>query len=469
MKAPARGCAGGPAAALIARCGSLGARGRLAAAAACIAATALLAAALLLANDGAGGRSGRDPSQSRAAAAAGGHTAGGPSPAGPAAAAASVVVRGGGEPAQRWLRAATHATVRIGWGGGDADGDADALELPPDGAPSRAAPPGLRRLRACAAAQRAQRAARAGGRGGGIFAAADPSPSAALPSVMVATILRDASSFRSGRDGAPRNITSHLNFIAGFEYPPCLLSLALLASDEASLNATAAAAAAAVARGAVARATVVLRRVATGTEGRDRHAVQLQLRRRRALAAARNFLLSVALRDEGGVLWLDADIAEARPGLLRDMAASGRDVLTPAVRIFDGTIYDCNVWAGPSAWQPNCTEQQQLAAAGTDPDKMPEPLRTAFVNRWTFGSATHAEELRGRGAVVQVDSVGAGWLYVRSEVHRDGALFTTEPVIGAGWDHPGYDGQESEGLCWVAKWLGYRCWLLTEEDVTHAH
>ena len=65
----------------------------------------------------------------------------------------------------------------------------------------------------------------------------------------------------------------------------------------------------------------------------------------RQLAAARNFLLSAALREEGGVLWLDADIAEARPGLLRDMAASGRDVLTPVVRVFDGSLYDCNVWA----------------------------------------------------------------------------------------------------------------------------
>ncbi|GBF97879.1 hypothetical protein Rsub_10234 [Raphidocelis subcapitata] len=47
MKAPARACAGGPAAALIARCGSLGARGRLAAAALLLAAVPALAVLLL--------------------------------------------------------------------------------------------------------------------------------------------------------------------------------------------------------------------------------------------------------------------------------------------------------------------------------------------------------------------------------------------------------------------------------------
>jgi hypothetical protein len=157
---------------------------------------------------------------------------------------------------------------------------------------------------------------------------------------------------------------------------------------------------------------------------------------------------------------------------------------------------------------------------------MAPPLPPPRPQRWKLGSATLADALAagaGGAGFVRVDAVGSGWLYVRAEVHRDGALFTTEPVIGvgawagpwpvfgpvgsrphhaaprlppmrlpgprrrllppqlpgplpplhppsgAGWEHPGYDGQESEGLCWTAKWLGYTCWLAPDAVVAHAH
>jgi hypothetical protein len=45
-------------------------------------------------------------------------------------------------------------------------------------------------------------------------------------------------------------------------------------------------------------------------------------------------------------------------------------------------------------------------------------------------------------------------------------------VIGTEWDSAavggGYDGIESEGLCYVAKVVGYTCWGLTRDIAVHA-
>ncbi len=64
--------------------------------------------------------------------------------------------------------------------------------------------------------------------------------------------------------------------------------------------------------------------------------------------------------------------------------------------------------------------------------------------------------------------MGATVLYVRADVHREGALFAVTPVIGAQWGYAGWDGLESEGLCYVAKRMGYKCWVLPEQLVYHS-
>ena len=80
------------------------------------------------------------------------------------------------------------------------------------------------------------------------------------------------------------DISSYLDFVDSFGYPPCQLSIAALTSDPGMFELLKEHFFAAVARGALARATAVLRRVVTGTEGGgDRHGVALQLARRRAV------------------------------------------------------------------------------------------------------------------------------------------------------------------------------------------
>ncbi|KAG0034881.1 hypothetical protein BGZ82_005571 [Podila clonocystis] len=71
-------------------------------------------------------------------------------------------------------------------------------------------------------------------------------------------------------------------------------------------------------------------------------------------------------------------------------------------------------------------------------------------------------------ATSELDSVGGTVLFVRGEVHREGVAFTTNYVIGAGWKHEGYDGIESEGLCYVAGFLYYKCWGMPHAITEHS-
>ena len=51
--------------------------------------------------------------------------------------------------------------------------------------------------------------------------------------------------------------------------------------------------------------------------------------RRVVLARARNRLLSAALRDEEWVLWLDVDLVDYPPDVLRRLLATGKRIVTP--------------------------------------------------------------------------------------------------------------------------------------------
>ena len=63
--------------------------------------------------------------------------------------------------------------------------------------------------------------------------------------------------------------------------------------------------------------------------GEERHAVEIQLRRRQRLAKVRNWLLTVALRDHEYVLWLDSDLWEIPRDLVQQLMASQKDLVVP--------------------------------------------------------------------------------------------------------------------------------------------
>jgi hypothetical protein len=70
-------------------------------------------------------------------------------------------------------------------------------------------------------------------------------------------------------------------------------------------------------------------------------------------------------------------------------------------------------------------------------------------------------------AYAPLDSVGGCTTLVAADVHREGAWFAVNYPIGATWQKDGYDGVESEGLCYVAKALGRSCWLATRVVTYH--
>ena len=69
---------------------------------------------------------------------------------------------------------------------------------------------------------------------------------------------------------------------------------------------------------------------------------------------------------------------------------------------------------------------------------------------------------------LQLSSIGGTILYVKAAVHRDGVVFPVANVVGAEWAQQGYTGLETEGICWLAKFLDYRCWGMPDSIIMHA-
>lgn len=126
--------------------------------------------------------------------------------------------------------------------------------------------------------------------------------------------------------------------------------------------------------------------------------------------------------------------------------------MTPTCKIIvnqetnDGYVYDLNAWVG-----------HRKVRQPTSEDFVPGPL-----------SAKNMNKLQGNGQeVVPLDSVGGAMIYIRADIHRQGVIFPHNYVIGSEWGREGYDGIETEGLCYSAHFLGYKCWGMPNEVIHH--
>ena len=169
-----------------------------------------------------------------------------------------------------------------------------------------------------------------------------------------------------------------------------------------------------------------------------RWAPSFQLPRRVTLAKARNRLLVAALDDEEWVLWLDVDVIDYPPDIVRTLLGVGRDIVQPhCVTEYGGRTFDWNAWR----------------------DK----------------GRLRMEDMRGQG-LVRLDAVGGTMLLVRADLHREGLVFPpylygrrspfardTSPFTG--WRSPGE--VETEGLGIMAKDMGYECWGLPDVEIVH--
>ncbi|CEM12201.1 unnamed protein product [Vitrella brassicaformis CCMP3155] len=191
-------------------------------------------------------------------------------------------------------------------------------------------------------------------------------------------------------------------------------------------------------------------------ERRDRHNEDIQRPRRKLLARIRNYLVTTALHDEANVLWIDADMIKIPDNLLPTMIKSGHPILVPSTFIGD-LYYDRNTWVGPRT-EP--TKEQLL--------RLREGDSAAFIPEQAPGNM-YLDQFKDREEdFVPIDAVGGTVLFVKATLHRQGVLFPPYHVIGADWGGEGYDGVETEGLCYVAATIGAACHGMTHFDAIHS-
>ncbi len=164
---------------------------------------------------------------------------------------------------------------------------------------------------------------------------------------------------------------------------------------------------------------------------RERWAVAEQFTRRSILARSRNLLLSLALRDEQWVLWMDVDLLSWPADALERLLAAGEDIVVPYCVRADGGAFDLNTFvlsedAGRLDWSRYVCDGILQPPVG--------------YGRRYLGEFAGTER-------VEVDGVGGTMLLIRADVHRQGLVFPA-------YSHDFYI--ETEGLAKMAKDMGYK-------------
>jgi hypothetical protein len=181
-----------------------------------------------------------------------------------------------------------------------------------------------------------------------------------------------------------------------------------------------------------------------------RHDSEVQTARRAQLAQLRNYLMLRAVNNEPHILWLDADVFHLDSGIVARMMRHADEqidfgILTARCSAGEQEDYDLNAWQGtregPRGWDLDQSEIDagELAKQG---------------QKWVD------DLLPGTGDddLIPLDTVGATILYLRASLVWQGLSFPHQYVVGTRWRKAGWDGIESEGLCYRSTGLeGGRC------------
>lgn len=189
----------------------------------------------------------------------------------------------------------------------------------------------------------------------------------------------------------------------------------------------------------------------------DRHALAAQKKRRKYMSLARNSLVFTTIQsDTSWVLWLDSDVVETPASLIQDMARHNKDVLVANCwqrYRENGQLkerpYDFNSWVD--------SDVAQQIAESMGPDEI---ILEGYSEMATYRLLmAHLRDDNGdKDVEMQLDGVGGTALLVRSDVHRDGAMFPPFPF---------YHLIETEGFAKMVKRLGYTVWGLPNYIVYH--
>ncbi|KAK5095301.1 hypothetical protein LTS08_008201 [Lithohypha guttulata] len=179
----------------------------------------------------------------------------------------------------------------------------------------------------------------------------------------------------------------------------------------------------------------------------------VQVARRSELAKLRNFLMLRTIADEEHILWMDADVYRLDQGIVQRMikhTGERVDVGMITARCSQGgnDNYDHNAWRGtrqgPRGWDLNEQEIKDGELAAQGQYHVPAIIK----------GSTNDD-------LVELDVVGATILYIRATLVRQGLTFPAHFVVGTRWRKDGWDGIESEGLCYNARGMeNSKCMVL---------
>ncbi|KAL2378964.1 hypothetical protein RJZ90_005637 [Blastomyces dermatitidis] len=255
--------------------------------------------------------------------------------------------------------------------------------------------------------------------------------------VLIVTPLRDAAPY----------LPKYFDLVSELTYPHHLIDLAFLISD--TTDDTMAILAAELERIQKAEKTAfrsakIIQKdfgVDLSMEVHEKHSFEAQGPRRKAIAKARNFLLSAALKpDHSWVYWRDVDIVDSPKRIIEDFVAHDKDILVPI---------DYNSWKE--------SEKGLKLAASLDKDTiLAEGYKEFDTGRKYLAGI--GDWRNNKDEEVELDGIGGVNIIVKADVHRAGINF---PCYA-------FENQaETEGFAKMAKRAGYQVVGLPNYVVWH--
>lgn len=290
-------------------------------------------------------------------------------------------------------------------------------------------------------------------------------------SLLVVATIANLESYGSGR-----KFDDFLTTIQSFEYEPSAITLGFYFGDRAEFDAVDSYFREyyeLIKKGKIGGSTInkvtimvapFLEKDYQSIDRSQRHSDHVQRLRRRNIARTRNFALLHSLVEERYTLFMDADVVTIHnTDMIHRFIASEKDIIVPRIIRGGNNDYDRNSWVGERT-VPN---EEQFAKMDNN-----EWENWDYVPRDVPGKMVHFKDLvelqkdapaeddsRKPDYIVELDSVGGAILFAKSMIYKQGVLFPPNYIIGTTWKRlEGYDGIETEGLCYIAKSLNYKCW-----------
>lgn len=203
----------------------------------------------------------------------------------------------------------------------------------------------------------------------------------------------------------------------------------------------------------------------------NRHDNNVQRFRRRLIARIRNFCLFNCLTTEQYTVFIDSDIIEFKqPNMIDLFIDTNYDIIVPRIQHALGDVdYDRNSWKGERT-KPDDEELKKMDKNDWDNVQyVPQDVSGKIYHFYSFMGSEDKINHPELTYAFPLDSVGGAILFAKSIIYKQGVNFPTSYIVGTTWDRDeGYDGIETEGICYLAKPLGYKCWGMPNIVAIHS-